>query len=166
MMKSPFPGMDPYLESRWSNVHVLMMSAIAALLKHSLPAGLEARPEEEVRIEALAGERLHRYRPAIAVIETRRGTNSATESAGGTAVAEPIRIAFHRGPIVLRNVQIVDTRDHDRVVTILEVLSPWNKLPGQLNKDYVAKLETFELAGANWVEIDLLRGSRAHMPIT
>jgi hypothetical protein len=36
-MSSPFPGMDPYLESRWSSVHVLMMGAITATLNKLLP---------------------------------------------------------------------------------------------------------------------------------
>ena len=27
-MRSPFRGMDPYLEARWSNVHVLMMRQV------------------------------------------------------------------------------------------------------------------------------------------
>jgi hypothetical protein len=71
MKKSPFPGMDPYLEARWSNAHVFMMAAISAQLNATLPEGLEARPEEEVRVETIAGERLRGYRPDIALIETR-----------------------------------------------------------------------------------------------
>jgi hypothetical protein len=165
-MNSPFPGMNPYLEARWSNVHVLMVSAIAALLKPSLPDGLEARPEEEIRIETIAGERMRGFRPDIALVDAGIATMPEIESAGMTAVAEPIRISFHRGPVVLRNVRVVDTRDHDRVITVIEVLSPWNKLPGELNRDYVAKLKALEDGGASWVEIDLLRSSRSHLPIT
>jgi hypothetical protein len=165
-MKSPFPGMNPYLEARWSNVHVLMVSAIAALLKPSLPPGLEARPEEEILIETIAGERMQGFRPDIAVVDSGNFPAEISESAAATAVAEPIRIAFHRGPIVLRNVQVVDTRDHDRVVTVIEVLSPWNKLPGRLNKDYIRKLKALDEGGANWVEIDLLRSTMSHVMVT
>jgi len=167
MNKSPFPGMNPYLESRWSNVHVLMVSAIAALLKPALPAGLEARPEEEVRIETIAGERMRGFRPDIAVVDSGRfEAAAAARSAGAVGVMEPIQIRFHRGPVVLRNIEVVDTRDNDRVVTVIEVLSPWNKLPGQLNRDYVAKLKSIEDGGTSWVEIDLLRGSRSHLIVT
>jgi hypothetical protein len=42
--------MNPYLQGQWRSVHVLMMSAITARLKKLLPAGLEARPQEDVRI--------------------------------------------------------------------------------------------------------------------
>ncbi len=165
-MKSPFPGMDPYLEARWSNVHVLLVSAIAALLKPALPPGLQARPEEEVRIETIAGERMRGFRPDIAVIESGKLVTAAARSQGSAAVVEPIQIRFHRGPVVLRNIEVVDTRDHNRVVTVIEVLSPWNKLPGQLNRDYVRKLKSIEQGGASWVEIDLLRSSRSHLMVT
>lgn len=166
MTKSPFPGMDPYLEARWSNVHVLMVSAIVSLLKRSLPAGLQARPEEEVRIETIAGERLRGFRPDIAVIDSGSIQPTTAVSPGATATLEPVQIRFHRGPVVLRHIEVVDTRNHNRVVTVIEVLSPWNKLPGQLNRDYVAKLKSIEEGGASWVEIDLLRGSRSHLSVT
>lgn len=166
-MPSHFPGMNPYLEARWSNIHVLMMGAITAALNRSLPPGLNARPEEEVRIESLAGERLQSYRGHVAVIDTGpRGRIGEPVTDATTAVAEPIRIKYHRGPIVLRNVQIVDSRDHDRIVTVIEVLSPWNKLPGRLNRDYRKKLRRYEEGEANWVEIDLLRSSRNRLPVT
>jgi hypothetical protein len=91
---------------------------------------------------------------------------AAARSQGSAAVVEPIQIRFHRGPVVLRNIEVVDTRDHNRVVTVIEVLSPWNKLPGQLNRDYVRKLKSIEQGGASWVEIDLLRSSRSHLMVT
>ena len=160
--------MDPYLEARWSNVHVLMVSAIAALLKPALPAGLEARPEEEICIETIAGERLRGFGPDVAVVDSGRRDASLRRSEGGmaTALVEPIRIQFHRGPVVLRNIEVIDTRDNDRIVTIIEVLSPWNKLPGQLNRYNVAKLKAIEEGETNWVEIDLLRSSRSHLLVT
>ena len=55
-MKTPFPGMDPYLETRWSNVHVLLIAALTAQLKRVLPAGLAAKPEQEVLLETIAFE--------------------------------------------------------------------------------------------------------------
>lgn len=121
-MKSPFPGMDPYLVRRWSNVHVLMMGIMAGALKRVLPRGLEARPEEHVRIEAMAGERMRGFQGDVAVIDARRlSPPHATGSAA--TVAEPILVEFHRGPIVVRNIEIVDVKDGDRVITAIEVLS-------------------------------------------
>jgi hypothetical protein len=97
------------------------------------------------------------------VVEHGLEGSAATSS---TSVAEPLRIPYRRAPIILRNVQIVDTHDGDRVVTVIEVLSPWNKLAGKLNRQYVRKLHDFEAANTNWVEIDLLRSSRDRLPVT
>ncbi len=165
-MPSPFPGMDPYLEDRWSSVHVLMMAALATGLKRSLPPGLQARPEEAVRIQSVGGDRLRDYRPDVALVEV-----PVTPSAGRSAVvpsvtARPIELAVRREPIVTRNVVIVDLRNADRVVTVIEVLSPRNKRAGPLNDDYRDKLGGYETAGANWVELDLLRSSRRHLAVT
>ncbi len=52
-------------------------------------------------------------------------------------VTQPLRIPYRHAPILLRNIQIDDTRNADRVVTVIEVLSPWNKLAGKLNRKYV-----------------------------
>jgi hypothetical protein len=50
-MKSPFPGLDPYLEPFWSNVHTRMMTYIADALQSQLPQGLWTRVEEVVTID-------------------------------------------------------------------------------------------------------------------
>jgi hypothetical protein len=157
--------MDPYLVRRWSNVHVLMMGIMAGALKRVLPPGLEARPEEHVRIEAVAGERMTGFKADVAVIDARR-FSAAQATGSASAVAEPILVEFHRGPIVVRNIEIVDVKDGDRVITAIEVLSPWNKLAGRLNRDYRRKLQAYEDGGANWVEIDLLRSPRRRLDLT
>lgn len=166
-MPSPFPGMDPYLEDEWSGVHVLLLSAIASALNRSLPAGLQAKPEEQVRIGTIAGERLHGFRPDVALLEVPayRSRQHPVES-GGVAVAEPVRIEYLSAPVPVRNIEIVDTKNHNRVVTAIEVLSPWNKLPGDLNRAYRKKTKQYERAGASWVEIDLLRSTRSRLAVT
>jgi hypothetical protein len=51
------------------------------------------------------------------------------------------------------------------VVTAIEILSPGNKRSGRLNRRYRRKLNTYIEAGVNVVEIDLLRSSRARLPM-
>ena len=43
---SPFPGMDPYLEARWSDVHVTLLAFLAESLQSRLPPDLRARIEQ------------------------------------------------------------------------------------------------------------------------
>ena len=164
-MRSPFPGMDPYLERYWSTARGSLIQAIAAALNDSLPDGLAARSEEEVRIETLAGERLSGIRPDVAVV-TKPAAAGRTLTAAGTAVAEPTRIKYVETPIVDRRVKIVDLRDHEAVITAIEVLSPWNKLAGKPNRAYRRKQRTYESADVNWVEIDLLRSPRHRLAVT
>lgn len=50
-MKSPFPGMDPYLESRWSDVQLTLTVRIQEALQPALPVALRARATERPRRE-------------------------------------------------------------------------------------------------------------------
>ena len=52
---------------------------------------------------------------------------------------------------------IIEPAAGDRVVTAIEVLSPTNKAPGEGRDAYLQKRDEFWDAGANLVEIDLLR---------
>lgn len=49
-MKNPFPGMNPYLEDHWRDVHTRLTIYIADQLQERLPADLVARAEEKVAI--------------------------------------------------------------------------------------------------------------------
>ena len=39
-MKSPFPGMDPYLEQHWGDVHQAFVTYLRDSLQPQLPGGL------------------------------------------------------------------------------------------------------------------------------
>src|SRR5581483_7274540 len=47
-MPSPFPGMDPYLEAHWRDVHAALIIYARDALQTVLPAPLRARVEERV----------------------------------------------------------------------------------------------------------------------
>ena len=165
-MPSPFPGMDPYVEPRWGTFHSSMNFAFMDALNQSLPGDLEALTEEQVRVEDLAGEQLQGYSPDVTVVDLGEPDPDRRPAPdGGFAVAEPIRLRRRRGPIVSRSIVIVDGEGGGRVITALELLSPWNKLSGRLNRDYRRKLRDYENGGTNWVEIDLLRSPRNHLPV-
>jgi hypothetical protein len=166
-MASPFPGMDPYVETRWRSFHAAMLSAAMSQLNRDLPLGLEARTEEQVRIARLTDDdrETQSWSPDVAVVESAEESRVQPRTAGALAVAEPIRLPPHRGPVTLRSIHIVDARDGDRIVTAVELLSPWNKRAGRLNRDYRRKLRDFEDGGTNWVEVDLLRSPRTRLPV-
>ena len=52
---SPFPGMDPYLEQFWGDVHHTMINRSRAAIQKQLPADLVARVDERVFVEPSEG---------------------------------------------------------------------------------------------------------------
>jgi hypothetical protein len=45
-MKNPFPGMNPWLEEFWRDVHASLLVYACDLLNTELPPGLHARVDE------------------------------------------------------------------------------------------------------------------------
>ncbi len=85
-----------------------------------------------------------------------------TEDLQPQIVPRFVAAKVHSGPPEVlpqhRYVAIRDARTHE-VVTVIEVLSPWNKRePGR--REYREKQGHYLLSRANLVEIDLLRGGR------
>jgi hypothetical protein len=80
-MKSPFPGMDPYLEQHWRDVHSSLVIYARDALQQLLPAGLVARVEERVFLEPEEGAARGMY-PDVRVVE-QSPASSAAEAEGG-----------------------------------------------------------------------------------
>jgi hypothetical protein len=53
-MKSPFPGMDPWLERFWGDVHSRLITIASGVLNGVLPEDLVARVEERVVVDSVA----------------------------------------------------------------------------------------------------------------
>src|SRR5687768_7071500 len=117
-MPSPFPGMDPYLEARWSDVHSKLIAYIGEALQPGLLPDLRARSDERVLLEQVDGDNVpaKRYRPHVALIEVKRPKPFAGSTGSATAIADPeldvvaegeaesILIERHNGPQVDRSV--------------------------------------------------------------
>lgn len=162
-MRSPFPGMDPYLERHWRHVHHAFINDAVAQMQPRLPKSLRARMEERVYVEP-EDEPRRPISPDVRVIErSRRPTRTVDleESNGGVAVAievaEPVVLEYANEPIHETIVRIIDIGAKDRVVTIIEFVSPTNKLPGDGKRLYMQKRKECFDADVNYVEIDLTR---------
>ncbi len=163
-MASPFPGMDPYLESRsqWRGFHGLFISALCGAINGRLPR--KYRAKLDVRLYVVQQHR--NIFPDIATIQ-RAPIHPANGSEGGTAVA--VATEEDDLPIIVtldgRNIRegFIDIRragDTGEVVTTIEVLSPTNKTPGEDGELYLQKQEAVLDSAVNLLEIDLLRGGR------
>lgn len=155
--RSPFPGMDPYLEAHWGDVHTRLITYAANQLKPQLPEGLKARLQEYVAVDT--GEPTERagYFPDVAVTERHVPVDPTTPpTAAGTTLAEPLVVPRFEEERVLRELHIVDTKSGGRLVTAIEILSPANKTPRGV-ESFRRKQSDLLAGGANIVEIDLLR---------
>lgn len=160
MIKSPFPGMDPFLEPHWTDIHQRLVVYSCDQLQPLLPPDLRARTEERVWVEG--GRRDRSIVPDVLVA---RASLRPRRAEGGLALMEPeaeLDDELDRPRVyeLLRDappegfVKIVDARS-ERVVTVLEFLSATNKGAGA--GLYAAKQRELLDAGVNLVEVDLLR---------
>src|SRR5205807_491439 len=89
LMASPFPGMDPYLESHWGGVHQMLIVYAHDQLQERLPVGLRARLGERVFIEYGNGAERSIY-PDLHVVEHHRGAPTSVHGETGvTDVGAP-----------------------------------------------------------------------------
>jgi len=155
-MKSPFPGLDPYLEPFWSGVHTRLLVNLCNQLQGQLPSGLWADVEETVVVETLGNPPFH-LRPDVAVFDAEPWNPDPGSGGTTVAVAEPlvIRDTLERTE---RAILVTDTTTGDQLVTAIELLSPANKSGTENRARYIARRNSYSAAGANLVEIDLLRG--------
>jgi hypothetical protein len=172
-MKSPFLGMDPYIEAGgyWPDFHSRLISVIINTLEDVLPTKYRVRTERREIIELVeeegkkektmysdVGVAAPSPRPAVAEASV-AVAEPATDSAAMALrafVAEEFREQF---------IEIITTEPERRLVTCIEVLSPSNKRQGSRSQEqYLRKRQTLLLGAANLVEIDLLRrGTRMPM---
>ena len=170
-MKSPFPGMDPYIESSglWGDFHNDLVIEIKHALSRVAPERYFVRSGERlyhVFVES-RGKRKHPLVPDVR-ITTRTNDKKPRKKSGSVAVAEPsapgdpmVLRAFHSEEHRETFVEIYEDDPELRLVTTIEVLSPSNKHPGTEGWiQYHNKRQSALLGGVHLVEIDLLRGGR------
>lgn len=162
-MPSPFPGMDPYLEDPriWPDVHHRLISVIAEQLLPELNRNYFTLIEERVYIADDQDLTSQYFVPDVSV--ARMDAPDEPGSLASTAVLdEPLTTVTIRDREVREAyITIRDRASHD-IVTVIEVLSPTNKLRGSNGfESYKAKRESVLASTTHFVEIDLLRaGSR------
>jgi len=150
---SPFPGMDPYLERHWQPVHAQLVTGASRQLNRRLPPGLVARPEQRLGVEVDEGGPTYIRRE---VVPDARVFEPVPSDVGGTAVAvAPFKLVLDTEPAVERFVRIL-TVEGERLVTIIEFVSPTNKI-GEGAEAFLAKRAEMLDGGVNWVEVDLVR---------
>jgi hypothetical protein len=154
--KNPFLGMNPFFEQRWRDAHSSLITYLRDALQERLPPDLMIGAEEEI-VTVSAGKRTTTYRPNVQVREPwtlKEPAAAEVAPAPPTAPAtEPIRVFLEDE--TERWLEIRDTTG--RLITVLELLSPSNKLESEERDRYGQKCRALVRGGVNLVEIDLVR---------
>lgn len=154
-MPSPFPGMDPWLESSavWHGFHEKLIVKTVEVMQPDL-----RRRGYYIDI----GERLWLAKPGRGIfpddviLRNPAHSTSVTESGETVAVAEPVRIARSEVEVREGYIEIYDVLNHE-IITGIEFLSPSNKRNSEGRELYRRKQQEVRQANINLVEIDFHR---------
>ena len=126
-MKTPFPGMDPYLEhpALWPSVHTRLMVALANQLGPKVMPRYVASVEDRVFIEGPEERRI----PDVWVQKV-RSIGRGAMLAADTETATPVIVEVQELEVKEHYIAILDRYRDLKVVTIIEVVSPSNKAAG------------------------------------
>lgn len=157
VMNSPFPGLDPWLEQHWGDVHARFMVYACDQIADQLPDDLQARIDERLSVDSEGAWRS--ISPDLRVVRDRERV-ARQQPATSSVATEPCWIPLEDEPETLRHIEIVDQTTGGRVITAVELLSPTNKVGRHGRNLYLRKQREYLKAGVNLVEIDLLRQGR------
>jgi len=166
-MPSPFPGMDPYLENPlvWADVHHGLISEMQNSLNQQLRPRYYATVEERVYItdEDDPGREVIIPDVRIADAPGEEWRKLGAVEGATVTVTEPVEITLLEDEVHEARVEVVDAKTK-HVITVIEIVSPSNKVPGSSGRtSFLSKRREVKQSPSHWVEIDLLRaGARFH----
>jgi hypothetical protein len=155
-MNSPFPGVDPYLESQhyWPEFHSRFINAWCEAIAERLPDHYEARLDEQVQVMDLQPRDNRLIRPDVAIVHQGERT-PARQAASVVATLEGVTLDMPELIEVREEFIQIFHRPERALVAVLELLSPANKAnPGR--GIYLKKRNEIRLQPVHLVELDLL----------
>jgi hypothetical protein len=153
-MTSPFPGMDPYLEQHWGDVHSRLCTYACDQIQEQLSDDLTARLGERLVVESPLDVSRSIY-PDVRVVDHGYFSRAGAAAVLDEPIAEPIVIRMEdekTQPFI----EIIEP-DSAKLITVIEFISPTNKWPGDGRDKYLRKQSEVRNAGVNLVEVDLIR---------
>jgi hypothetical protein len=158
-MASPFPGMDPFLEkpSRWQSVHQRYITYLADAINPLLPENYVADIGERIYVTTPPKEMY----PDVYVLKHPKKKERNGRAASSVLVADPpFEIEFPPTEIREVFVEIRLTDGSEKLVTMIEFLSPTNKTAGDGRNLYLEKQRELLSSTTHLIEVDFLRAGQ------
>jgi hypothetical protein len=152
--RSPFPGIDPWLEHPgwWPNVHQSLITYARDRLQADIGDRYFVSIGERIYVEP-AGQDWYPDVHVTPVPAAGRTVNGSGAEGADRPIVLAVSDVEHREVFL----EILDAASGRAVVTVIEVLSPANKRPGSGRELYLRKQRDLLASNASLVEIDLLR---------
>ncbi len=158
-LSSPFPGMDPFLETayRWKSIHTRLIVGMSDALSLQLPPAYFVEIEERVYITQPGDQERRPIEPDVYIVHEQAAPYLAMSTPNTVTPPLIFKMLDDEPKIEHRYLEIRDTASLE-VVTTIEILSPFNKRPGAQGFDAFQNKRSAVMASAtHWIEIDLLR---------
>jgi len=157
-MPSPFPGMNPYLEQEdaWHDFHESFIPVARETLSAQVSPAYIVKIEENIYIHERSGNERHLLGYGDVSVSKPPGPSRDTGTTG--VLPAPSHFWLPRVDIERQSYLEIRDRQNRRLVSVVELLSPSNKKPGEDRDQYIAKRLQLLRSQAHFVEIDLLRG--------
>ena len=154
-MPNPFPGMNPFLEkpARWQSFHQRFITYLADTIDSLLPEDYSADIGERVYV---ATPPKGMYPDAFVVKHARK----KKKHPGMTAVLEadpPLEVEYWAEQRHEPFIEVHMGLEPGKLISVIELLSPANKIPGKGRKLYLRKQARLLRSTTHLMEIDLLR---------
>lgn len=155
-MPSPFPGMNPCLETIWHDFHERFIPSAAAFLTPQIRPKYFVSIDENLYLQEFTTS--DGFRLGRADFVGVRGEGVASRGSTATILEAPAHVLLPDSDIErLSYLKIIDRQSRD-VVTVIELFSPANKNAGANRLHYLSKRAAILESDAHFIEIDLLRG--------
>lgn len=158
-MKSPFPGMDPYLEGYlWPDVHNELAGAIKAQLAPQIAPKYVARLELYTVEDSSPETEVGIMYPDVEILKRNNLLKEPDVAYGSRGAVTSPTVVISSNKAIRLNIPVVEIRDvaKNRLITAIEILSPVNKRKPGLEA-YQEKRMDLHRNGVNLLEIDFLR---------
>ena len=164
-MKSPFLGMNPWLEGYlWPDVHHRLAAFISEGLAPQIAPKYVARVELYTVNDDNPASEIGIMYPDVEILQRPNIVSEPEVTYGNAAITQPNSVIPFAVAIPVR-IPVVEIRDvaKNRLVTAIEILSPVNKRSPGITA-YRKKQVELHRQGVNLLEIDLIR--RGTRPFT
>ncbi|MBX3439357.1 MAG: DUF4058 family protein, partial [Planctomycetaceae bacterium] len=156
-MPSPFPGMDPFIESQdWEGFHMSIIPVFRELLIPSLRPAYICQVQKYVYLMTDEEEIRRHLAPDVNVAIDDLPFQST--DGGQVATLAPVMLALPEPLELEQPFLVIRATDGREIVTVIELLSPWNKMKTEGLAEYLTKRQEYLHSPASVMEIDLLCG--------